>query len=787
MPSRRARRGARAARRRAGGAGRAQPAERGRARSPRSSSPASRARTRGRVLAEFGGVGRRFEARGEAGGVTVVDDYAHHPAELEAAIARRARATPTAACSSSSSRTSTRARGTSRASSARALAAADAVCVTEIYPAREEPVAGRERASSSSTRSRERAARDAGRAGRRPSRTAARSSPPRARPGDVVAHRRRRRRRPRPCPLLAGGARVTIEERRPARAVHDARHGGPGALVRPAGDARRARAGARAGPRSAELPVAVVGLGSNLLVADEGVDGARAQARAASSRRSRSRRAARRGRRGAANAVCLHRARAAGLGGLRVRVRDPRHGRRRRLDERRRLRGRLGGVLERALVVTRTARGWRDAGRARARVPALGARARPGRRARRVPRSQPRPADEIKATRRRAAGAAQGGAADEPADVRQRVQEPRPRALARAGCSRRAGCRGIAIGGAQISPKHANFIENAGGATSADAHRADGGGAPPRARAVRRRARARGRSCLGALELPPIVTAVGGRRARRRSEPCAPALRQKPAVRRRCRAAACAAPSARASQLARLLPVRSLAGRRRSRSLRRRRWRATAIAARRPRCSPSARSRCAARRPPLERQRARPRSRPLVGKSLVALDAGDAVQRALDALPEVARAPFDRAFPHTLRVRCRAGAPGGRAAQRPGGVARLRARPRCSASSTRRRCRACRGSGSRRRARLVRRRGRRHEAGARSAARRGPARPRERSRPASRTCPARRRRAHARAALAGSSSGSASRGDLRAQARGRRDASCRRCPEAERSGSRTST
>jgi UDP-N-acetylenolpyruvoylglucosamine reductase len=31
-----------------------------------------------------------------------------------------------------------------------------------------------------------------------------------------------------------------------------------------------------------------------------------------------------------------------------------------------------------------------------------------------------------------------------------------------------AGCRGLAVGGARFSEKHANFVENAGGATTAD-------------------------------------------------------------------------------------------------------------------------------------------------------------------------------------------------------------------------------------------------------------------------------------------------------------------------------
>lgn len=38
------------------------------------------------ALGEFGGVGRRFQARGETGGVTFIDDYAHLPTEIAAAV-----------------------------------------------------------------------------------------------------------------------------------------------------------------------------------------------------------------------------------------------------------------------------------------------------------------------------------------------------------------------------------------------------------------------------------------------------------------------------------------------------------------------------------------------------------------------------------------------------------------------------------------------------------------------------------------------------------------------------
>jgi UDP-N-acetylmuramate--alanine ligase len=91
------------------------------------------------ALAEFRGAGRRLEPRGEARGVAVLDSYAHHPAELAADLAAVRNSGRLLALFQPHlySRTLHLAHGF-----ADALAAADAVCVTEIYPAREEPVAG---------------------------------------------------------------------------------------------------------------------------------------------------------------------------------------------------------------------------------------------------------------------------------------------------------------------------------------------------------------------------------------------------------------------------------------------------------------------------------------------------------------------------------------------------------------------------------------------------------------------------------------------------------------------
>jgi len=88
------------------------------------------------ALGRFAGTGRRFE-RSEAGGVTIVDDYAHHPAEISATIAaareaftgRRVRALFQPHLVSRTRHLAADLGG--------ALAAADDIVVTDVYLARE--------------------------------------------------------------------------------------------------------------------------------------------------------------------------------------------------------------------------------------------------------------------------------------------------------------------------------------------------------------------------------------------------------------------------------------------------------------------------------------------------------------------------------------------------------------------------------------------------------------------------------------------------------------------------
>jgi UDP-N-acetylmuramate--alanine ligase len=94
------------------------------------------------VLAEFEGAGRRFEPRGEAGGVRVYDDYGHHPREIAATLAAaRATAGDGRLLVVFQPHLFSRTRYLAP-ELAHALAAADAVAVTRVYAAREEPVEG---------------------------------------------------------------------------------------------------------------------------------------------------------------------------------------------------------------------------------------------------------------------------------------------------------------------------------------------------------------------------------------------------------------------------------------------------------------------------------------------------------------------------------------------------------------------------------------------------------------------------------------------------------------------
>jgi UDP-N-acetylmuramate dehydrogenase len=214
------------------------------------------------------------------------------------------------------------------------------------------------------------------------------------------------------------------------------------------------------------LPVTTVGLGSNVLAADEGVEGLvlRLEGELATVEVSGETLAAGGG---AANAVCLHRARSAGLGGFEfacaipgtvgggVRMNAGAYG------------GDWKGVLARALVATAEGSEWRSPDR-------LGleyrrSRLRPGEVVGAVEfRLRPRSPDEIKAhvrelnARRKAA---------QPVNRRTfgSVFKNPSHDLSAGRMLEAVGLKGHRIGGAQISPRHANFIENADGAHTVDA------------------------------------------------------------------------------------------------------------------------------------------------------------------------------------------------------------------------------------------------------------------------------------------------------------------------------
>jgi UDP-N-acetylmuramate--alanine ligase len=95
-----------------------------------------------RALESFTGVVRRFQTKGERGGVLVVDDYAHHPTEIAATLAAARQVYPDRRLVALFqphlfSRTRDFA-----SDFGRALAAADLAVVMDVYPSREKPIPG---------------------------------------------------------------------------------------------------------------------------------------------------------------------------------------------------------------------------------------------------------------------------------------------------------------------------------------------------------------------------------------------------------------------------------------------------------------------------------------------------------------------------------------------------------------------------------------------------------------------------------------------------------------------
>jgi UDP-N-acetylmuramate--alanine ligase len=97
--------------------------------------------TIGKALASFSGVQRRFQVKGEARGILVVDDYGHHPAEIRATLAAAKAGFDRRIVTVFQPHRYTRTRDL-RQEFATAFNQADEVLVLDIYPANEAPIVG---------------------------------------------------------------------------------------------------------------------------------------------------------------------------------------------------------------------------------------------------------------------------------------------------------------------------------------------------------------------------------------------------------------------------------------------------------------------------------------------------------------------------------------------------------------------------------------------------------------------------------------------------------------------
>jgi len=94
-----------------------------------------------KALERFTGVERRFEVKGKKKGITVIDDYAHHPTEVEALLGGMRAEGRQRLVAVFQPHLYSRTRHFAEAFG-RALAQADVIVVTDVYPSRERPIPG---------------------------------------------------------------------------------------------------------------------------------------------------------------------------------------------------------------------------------------------------------------------------------------------------------------------------------------------------------------------------------------------------------------------------------------------------------------------------------------------------------------------------------------------------------------------------------------------------------------------------------------------------------------------